>query len=50
MSFSVAESQLVDTNGRVRGIYHGTETHAVDSLEKDVRKLLRIEYGIEGDN
>jgi len=41
---------LVDTNGRVRGIYHGTETHAVDSLEKDVRKLLRIEYGIEGDN
>ena len=40
---------LVDTDGRVRGIYHGTETMAVDSLERDVRKLLKIEYGIEGD-
>ncbi|MFZ9028881.1 MAG: SCO family protein [Crocinitomicaceae bacterium] len=39
---------LVDTAGRVRGIYHGTETRAVDSLERDVRKLLKIEYGIEG--
>lgn len=39
---------LVDTAGRVRGIYHGTETMAVDSLERDVRKLLKIEYGIEG--
>ncbi len=39
---------LVDTAGRVRGIYHGTETLAVDSLERDVRKLLKIEYGIEG--
>lgn len=38
---------LVDTEGRVRGIYHGTETQAVDSLERDVRKLLKIEYGID---
>lgn len=38
---------LVDHEGRVRGIYHGTETQAVDSLERDVRKLLRIEYGID---
>lgn len=37
---------LVDHEGRVRGIYHGTETQAVDSLERDVRKLLKIEYGI----
>lgn len=38
---------LVDHEGRVRGIYHGTETEAVDSLERDVRKLLQIEYGID---
>lgn len=38
---------LVDHEGRVRGIYHGTETQAVDSLERDVRKLLEIEYGID---
>lgn len=37
---------LVDREGRVRGIYKGTIPEEVDSLERDVRKLLRIEYGI----
>lgn len=37
---------LVDREGYVRGIYHGTITEEVDQLNKDVRKLLTIEYGI----
>ena len=38
---------LVDKKGRGRGIYHGTDIGDVDQLEKDVRKLLKYEYGIE---
>lgn len=38
---------LVDRSGKVRGIYHGTEVDDVKQLEKDVRKLLKHEYGIE---
>jgi protein SCO1 len=38
---------LVDKEGYVRGIYHGTITEEVDQLNKDVRKLLKIEYGID---
>lgn len=38
---------LVDREGYVRGIYHGTSTEEVDQLNKDVRKLLTIEYGID---
>lgn len=38
---------LVDTEGLVRGIYDGTNPEKVDELEKDLRKLLKIEYGIE---
>lgn len=38
---------LVDRQGRVRGTYHGTDVDEVDQLEKDVRKLLKIEYGVE---
>ena len=38
---------LVDREGRVRGVYIGTDTKEVDQLEKDVRKLLEIEYGGE---
>jgi protein SCO1/2 len=38
---------LVDREGYVRGIYHGTVTKEVDQLNKDVRKLLAIEYGID---
>lgn len=38
---------LVDREGRVRGIYHGTNVDEVKQLEKDVRKLLKYEYGVE---
>ena len=38
---------LVDREGYVRGIYHGTITSEVDQLNKDIRKLLSIEYGID---
>jgi protein SCO1/2 len=37
---------LVDREGYVRGIYRGTQTEDVDKLNKDLRKLLEIEYGI----
>ncbi|MEO9257534.1 MAG: SCO family protein [Crocinitomicaceae bacterium] len=36
---------LVDRAGLIRGIYNGTETADVDRLEKDLRKLLKVEYG-----
>ena len=39
---------LVDKEGHVRGIYHGTIVEDVDQLEKDVRKLLEHEYGVTG--
>ncbi|MBL4863080.1 MAG: SCO family protein [Crocinitomicaceae bacterium] len=39
---------LVDTEGLVRGIYNGTDIDQVDKLEKDLRKLLKYEYGITG--
>lgn len=39
---------LVDKEGYVRGVYVGTETKDVDRLIEDVRKLLKIEYGISG--
>lgn len=38
---------LVDREGRVRGIYHGTEVDDVKRMEEDVRKLLKYEYGVE---
>jgi protein SCO1 len=38
---------LVDREGYVRGIYHGTKTEEVDQLNKDIRKLLSIEYGVK---
>jgi len=37
---------LVDTHGYVRGIYKGTEQEQMDILNQDVRKLLKVEYGI----
>jgi len=37
---------LVDREGYVRGIYRGTYTADVDQLNKDLRKLLRIEYTV----
>lgn len=39
---------LVDTEGLVRGIYDGTNVDQVDKLEKDLRLLLKEEYGIDG--
>ena len=39
---------LVDKEGIVRGVYVGTDTQQVNQLEKDLRKLLKHEYGIEG--
>ena len=41
---------LVDKEGIVRGVYIGTDTKEVNRLEKDIRKLLKHEYGIEGSN
>lgn len=38
---------LVDREGYVRGVYRGTQTEEVDKLNKDLRKLLDIEYGIK---
>ena len=39
---------LVDKEGIVRGVYIGTDTKDVDRLEKDLRKLLKYEYGVDG--
>ncbi|MFK7786305.1 MAG: SCO family protein [Crocinitomicaceae bacterium] len=39
---------LVDKEGVVRGVYIGTDTKDVDKLEKDLRKLLKHEYGVDG--
>lgn len=39
---------LVDKEGFVRGVYLGTERKEVEKLEKDLRKLLKEEYGING--
>lgn len=36
---------LVDRKGLIRGLYNGTETADVDRLERDLRKLLKVEYG-----
>lgn len=41
---------LVDKEGYVRGVYLGTERKEVEKLEKDLRKLLKEEYGIDGTN
>jgi len=37
---------LVDTHGYVRGIYKGSEQEQMDVLNQDIRKLLKVEYGI----
>lgn len=39
---------LIDREGYVRGVYLGTDKEQVKQLEKDIRKLLKIEYGIIG--
>jgi hypothetical protein len=35
----------VDKEGYVRGVYLGTDEKQVIQLEKDIRKLLKEEYG-----
>jgi protein SCO1/2 len=36
---------LIDREGRIRGMYEGTNPIQVDQLEKDIRTLIEIEYG-----
>ncbi len=36
---------LIDREGRIRGFYEGTDPEQVEQLEKDIRKLIAIEYG-----
>lgn len=38
---------LVDREGLIRGIYDGTSTDDVDQLNKDIRRLLKEEYGAD---
>lgn len=38
---------IIDTRGRVRGVYDGLDSKAIDSLENDLRFLLKSEYGIK---
>lgn len=39
---------LVDKEGLVRGVYIGTDEKEVNRLAKDLRKLLKYEYGTTG--
>lgn len=41
---------LVDRSGYIRGIYLGTQTDEMNRLNKDIRKLLQLEYGIHCKN
>ncbi len=38
---------IIDHRGRVRGVYDGLDNKAIDSLENDLRRLLRTEYGVK---
>lgn len=38
---------LVDKGGYVRGVYNIQDPSQVDQMNKDIRKLLEIEYGIK---
>ena len=40
---------LVDKEGYVRGVYNVANPAQVDQLEKDIRKLLKYEYGVESE-
>jgi protein SCO1 len=39
---------LVDKEGYIRGVYVGVEPEDVDRMAKDIRSLLKHEYGITG--
>lgn len=41
---------LVDKEGYVRGVYNIADPAQVDQLNKDIRKLLKYEYDINGSN
>lgn len=36
---------LIDREGRIRGMYEGTDPMQVELLEKDIRNLIKVEYG-----
>lgn len=36
---------LIDREGRIRGMYEGTDMNRVNQLEKDIRTLIKVEYG-----
>ena len=36
---------LIDREGRIRGMYEGTDMNRVIQLEKDIRALIKVEYG-----
>ena len=36
---------LIDREGRIRGMYEGTDPNQVKQLELDIRKLIKVEYG-----
>ena len=36
---------LIDREGRIRGMYEGTDMNQIIQLEKDIRKLIKVEYG-----
>jgi len=36
---------LIDRTGRIRGMYEGTNMNQVNQLEKDIRLLIKEEYG-----
>lgn len=40
---------LVDKEGHIRGHYAGTSPKDVDNLEKDLRFLIKTEYGVKTD-
>ncbi|MFA7273636.1 MAG: SCO family protein [Crocinitomicaceae bacterium] len=39
---------LVDKEGYIRGVYVGVEPTEVDRMAKDIRNLLKHEYGVSG--
>ncbi len=36
---------LIDREGHIRGLYDGTDVNEVNQLEKDIRMLIKDEYG-----
>mgnify|MGYP000247340026 CR=1 FL=1 len=36
---------LIDREGHIRGLYTGTDVAEVDQLEKDIRRLIKEQYG-----